>query len=87
VSDSYAKPSGFVPIGFRLFEILSRKFVPVDIVAVVRHNKTLTQGNYRAAAEAGNFFLRGFNYLFIMHKAAKQGAAQPAHKKNTPAGG
>jgi len=25
-------------------------------------------GNYRKAAEEGNFFLRGFNYLFIMKK-------------------
>jgi hypothetical protein len=25
-------------------------------------------GNYHRAAEEGNFFLRGFNYLFIMKK-------------------
>jgi hypothetical protein len=25
-------------------------------------------GNYRKAAEEGNFFLRGFNYLFIGRK-------------------
>ena len=25
-------------------------------------------GNYRKAAEEENFFLRGFNYLFIMRK-------------------
>jgi DNA modification methylase len=71
VSDSFVKGEGFIPIGFRLFEILKLKFAPVDIIAVVRHNKTLTQGNYRAAAETGNFFLRGFNYLFIMHKSPK----------------
>jgi hypothetical protein len=76
VSDSYAKGAGFMPIGFRLFEIMSRAFIPIDIVAVVRHNKTLTQGNYRAAAEEGNFFLRGFNYLFIMHKPPKAGKAK-----------
>ena len=40
----------------------------VDIVAVVRHNKSLEMGNYRKAAEEGNFFLRGFNYLFIAQK-------------------
>jgi adenine-specific DNA-methyltransferase len=44
---------------------------PVDIVAVTRHNKTLQMGNYRKAAEEGNFFLRGFNYLFIMRKKAE----------------
>ena len=30
---------------------------PVDIIAVTRHNKTLEMGNYRKAAEEGNFFL------------------------------
>jgi adenine-specific DNA-methyltransferase len=29
-------------------------------------------GNYRRAAEEGNFFLRGFNYLFIMRKPESQ---------------
>ena len=68
VCDYYNKKKGFVPVGFRLFELLSKYFVPVDIIAVVRHNKTLKMGNYRKAAEEGNFFLRGFNYLFIMQK-------------------
>lgn len=68
VCDFFNKKKGFVPVGFRLFELLCRYFMPVDIVAVVRHNKTLKMGNYRKAAEEGNFFLRGFNYLFIMKK-------------------
>jgi adenine-specific DNA-methyltransferase len=63
------KKNGFVPVGFRLYEILRVYFSPVDIIAVVRHNKTLKMGNYRKAAEEGNFFLRGFNYLFIMHRS------------------
>jgi adenine-specific DNA-methyltransferase len=68
VSDSFVKGEGFFPIGFELFGLLKAKLLPVDIVSVVRHNKTLEMGNYRAAAEAGNFYLRGFNYLFIMQK-------------------
>jgi SAM-dependent methyltransferase len=67
--DSFVKGKGFFPIGFELFAILRKKLEPVDIVAVVRHNKTLEMGNYRAAAEEGNFYLRGFNYLFIMRKS------------------
>ncbi|MFA7237733.1 MAG: DNA methyltransferase [Phycisphaeraceae bacterium] len=74
VSDSYEHGSrprkGFHPIGFELFARLSEHFEPVDIISVVRHNKTLTMGNYRKAAEEQNFFLRGFNYLFIMRQAA-----------------
>ncbi len=70
VCDSFVKGRGFFPIGFELFALLREKFEPVDIVAVVRHNKTLAMGNYRAAAEQGHFFLRGFNYLFIMRKSS-----------------
>jgi len=68
VSDSFVKGKGFYPIGFELFGRLRKHFEPVDIIAVTRHNKTLDMGNYRKAAEEGNFFLRGFNYLFIMRK-------------------
>jgi DNA modification methylase len=69
VSDSFVKGKGFYPIGFELFSRLQRTgFVPVDHIAVTRHNKTLDMGNYRKAAEEGNFFLRGFNHLFIMKK-------------------
>lgn len=70
VSDSYVHGQGFYPIGFELFSRLRRHFEPVDIIAVTRHNKTLEMGNYRKAAEEGNFFLRGFNYLFIVKKIA-----------------
>jgi len=69
VSDSFVKGKGFYPIGFELLTRLRAYFKPVDIIAVTRHNKTLDMGNYRKAAEEGNFFLRGFNYLFIMRKA------------------
>jgi DNA modification methylase len=68
VSDSYEHGKGFYPIGFELFSILREFFEPVDIISVTRHNKTLEMGNYRKAAEEENFFLRGFNYLFIMRK-------------------
>lgn len=77
VSDSWRKRKGgepgsgagtFMPIGFELFSIMRRSFMPVDIVAVVRHNQKLGKGNWHKAAEEGNFFLRGFNYLFIMKK-------------------
>lgn len=73
VSDSFVKGKGFYPIGFELFALLRQKLEAVDIVAITRHNKTLEMGNYRRAAEEGNFFLRGFNYLFIMYKAPKAG--------------
>ncbi len=77
VSDSFVKGKGFYPIGFELFARMRAKLVPLDIIAVTRHNKTLNQGNYRKAADEGNFFLRGFNYLFIFTKAEEGRSKSP----------
>ncbi|QDU33436.1 putative methyltransferase [Poriferisphaera corsica] len=71
VSDSYVHRGlgkGFHAIGFELFDQMRAMFTPIDIVSVVRHNRTLEMGNYRASAEEENFYLRGFNYLFVMQK-------------------
>lgn len=59
----------FMPIGFELFARLRARFEPVDIVVVSRKNEKLERGNWRKAAVEQNFYLRGFNYLFIMKKA------------------
>lgn len=69
VCDFFQKKHGLAPVGFELFAQLSRFLVPVDIIAVARHNKALKQGNFHKAAAEENFFLRGFNYLFIAKKA------------------
>ncbi|MCC6679204.1 MAG: DNA methylase [Phycisphaerales bacterium] len=58
----------FMPIGFELFGMLRERMMPVDMICVVRHNQKLARGNWRKAAEEGNFFLRGFNYLMIFKK-------------------
>ena len=82
VSDSYVHGQGFHALGFELFDRMRRAGLePVDIVSVVRHNKTLEMGNYRKAAEEGNFFLRGFNYLFIMQKPEEYPEGAVAHRK------
>lgn len=67
VSDSQVKDKAFHPIGFDLFERLRAHFLPVDIIAVTRHNRTLDMGNYRKAAVEEGFYLRGFNYCFILY--------------------
>jgi DNA modification methylase len=69
VCDFFNKKEGFAPVGFALFDTIAQLFTPIDTVAVVRHNRTLEQGNFHKAAEEQNFFLRGFNYLFIARKA------------------
>lgn len=65
VCDYFDNLKGFVPVGFQLFVSVAEVFEIVDIIAVVRHNRTLEMGNYRKAAEEGNFFLRGHNYLLL----------------------
>lgn len=73
VCDSFRKGHPLIPIGFRLFESLSRRFVPVDIIAVARHNATMKRRHWHTAAIEGNYFLRGFNYLFVLFKPARGG--------------
>jgi adenine-specific DNA-methyltransferase len=68
VCDVFKKDRGLYPLGFEIFEMAKKSFIPLDIVCVVRHNKTLEMGNYRRAADEGNFFLRGFNYLLLFRK-------------------
>jgi DNA modification methylase len=70
VSDSFQKGQPFCAIGFELFQLMKQKakLEPIDIVAVTRRNKTLMRNNWHTAASDGNYFLRGFNYLFIMQK-------------------
>ena len=74
VCDVFKKDRGFYPLGFELFELAKKNFIPHDVVAVVRHNRTLQMGNYRKAADDGNFFLRGFNYLMLFKKRPARAA-------------
>lgn len=68
VCDFYNKKHGFVPVGMQLCAIAQTALQLLDIVAVTRHNKSLLMGNYRKAAVEQNFYLRGFNYLFLFRK-------------------
>jgi DNA modification methylase len=80
VCDYYEKKVGFAPVGFQLFVSIAESLKIVDIVSVVRHNKSLELGNYRKAAEEGNFFLRGFNYLFIAQRRDNKPVPKPEPK-------
>ncbi|MFQ6127284.1 MAG: TRM11 family SAM-dependent methyltransferase [Thermoplasmata archaeon] len=58
----------FTPVGFKLFDVLSRYLQPVDIIAVRIHNQRSNNELWQRRAIKYNFFLRGFKYLFIMRK-------------------
>jgi DNA modification methylase len=87
VCDVFQKGRGFYPLGFELFAAAQAEgFIPVDVVAVVRHNRTLSMGNYRKAADEGGFFLRGFNYLLLFRKkrpTTKKGPTPPPPAKDS----
>jgi len=77
VSDTFKTKRGFVPIGMRLFQLLERRFRPVDQVCVVRGNRKLEKPRFHKVAAEQNFFLRGFNHLLIFKQERPTPAAAP----------
>ncbi|MCU0687755.1 MAG: hypothetical protein MUF34_36855 [Polyangiaceae bacterium] len=77
VCDVFQKGRGFYPLGFELFAAARELLRPIDVVSVVRHNRTLEMGNYRRAADEGDFFLRGFNYLLLFRKVSRAESRPP----------
>ena len=67
IGDQWVKKR-FTPVGFLLYQRLSKYFEPIDIVCVVRRGQTSNTGVWHYRAVKHNFFLRGFKYLFIMRK-------------------
>ncbi len=68
ICDVFQNPDKFFPVGFRIFELLTKRFRPIDIIAVLRNNASLERPNHRRAAVEQGFLLRGFNYLFLCRK-------------------
>lgn len=58
----------FTPVGFKLYQRLSKYFETVDIICVTRRGQASHTGLWYNRARRFNFFLRGFKYLFIMRK-------------------
>jgi len=62
------KKKTFVPVGFKLYEILTKYLTPIDLVCISRHNQTSNTPIWHERARMYNFYLRGFKYLLIMRK-------------------
>jgi len=77
-SDTYRHKKGFVGIGARFYELLARRFEPVDHCVVVRGNQKLGAASHHRAASEENFFLRGFQHLLIFRHT------RPAAPQRTP---
>jgi DNA modification methylase len=67
IGDQWVKKK-FTPVGFEVYNRLSKYFETVDIICVVRRGQASHTGIWYNRARRFNFFLRGFKYLFIMRK-------------------
>jgi len=67
IGDQWVKKT-FTPVGYRVYDRLSRYFETVDIICVARRSQTSNTGIWHNRALRFNFYLRGFKYLFIMRK-------------------
>lgn len=67
IGDQWVKKR-FTPVGFKVYQRLSKYFETVDIICIVRRGQASHTGLWYNRARRFNFFLRGFKYLFIMRK-------------------
>ncbi len=67
IGDQWVKKT-FTPVGFRLYDRLTRYFETLEIVCLVRRGQSSNTALWYYRARKANFFLRGFKYLFIMRK-------------------
>lgn len=67
IGDQWVKKN-FTPVGFKLYERLTKYFETVDLICVVRRGQSSHTGLWHYRAKKNNFYLRGFKYLFIMRK-------------------
>lgn len=73
IGDHWRKNTGYIPVGFKVYNMLSNLFNPIDVICVVRRNQTSNTGIWHKRAREFNFYLRGFKYLFIMQKTNREG--------------
>jgi DNA modification methylase len=70
IGDQWVK-NEFTPVGFKVYQRLSKYFDTVDIICVARRGQSSHTGLWYNRARKFNFFLRGFKYLFIMRKPSE----------------
>lgn len=71
IGDQWVKKK-FTPVGFKVYQRLSKYFETVDIICVVRRGQASHTAIWYNRARRFNFFLRGFKYLFIMRKPSSE---------------
>jgi len=71
IGDQWVKRK-FTPVGFKIYNMLTNYFEPLDVVCVARRQQSSNTGVWHYRAKKFNFFLRGFKYLIIMRKPNSQ---------------
>ncbi|MEK7846140.1 MAG: class I SAM-dependent methyltransferase [Nitrospinota bacterium] len=72
IGDHWRKNTGYIPVGFKVYDMLTNLFNPIDVICVVRRNQTSNTDLWHRRAREFNFYLRGFKYLFIMRKTKQE---------------
>jgi DNA modification methylase len=67
IGDQWVKKK-FTPVGFKIYDMLTKYFEPIDVICVVRRGQSSNTNVWHYRAKKFNFFLRGFKYLHIMRK-------------------
>ena len=70
IGDQWVKKK-FTPVGFKLYDRLTKYFETVDLICIARRGQSSHTGVWHYRAKKFNFYLRGFKYLFIMRKPAE----------------
>ena len=79
IGDQWVKKK-FTPVGFNIYQRLSKYFDTLDIICVVRRGQTSNTGIWHNRALRFNFYLRGFKYLFIMKKIPAKSSQETERK-------
>jgi len=67
IGDQWVKRK-FTPVGFKIYDMLTKYFEPIDLVCVTRRNQSSNTNVWHYRAKKFNFFLRGFKYLILARK-------------------
>jgi SAM-dependent methyltransferase len=67
IGDQWVKHK-FTPVGFKIYDRMSKYFEPMDIICVSRRGQSSNTDAWHNRARRFNFYLRGFKYLIIMKK-------------------
>ncbi|MDO8751823.1 MAG: DNA methyltransferase [Dehalococcoidia bacterium] len=80
IGDQWVKHK-FTPVGFKIYERLTRHFEPMDIISVTRRSQTSNTGIWHNRALRFNFYLRGFKYLHIVRKPSDEQSPQATERQ------